>query len=332
MAEDDAQTHDDEPDEERLYHQRNDSFYRGYFKQEAVSRPLLEWKVPPAVISAYGGLGDLELAPNSYIDKDLRPFASDLLWKVKGNNAAEGPGGWFYNLWEHQKNPDAFMPLRTLRYLTGAWMDWVKSADRERGEKLPPAVALVLYQGTQEWTQPLNFTAMVDFSPGAKEDFGDLTPSFEIIPVPLDKIPEEDLPQSKLCFLGLTLMQAVARGEIFEWLDDKEAILTEVLKETGVGDSFLMLLTYISVSITVDQSPKLTEKLADLGRKSEKKMKTAYDLFIEEGLEKGREEIQHAVIWRMTDKGLSPAEIADLTDFSEAEVQRVLSENPQKTK
>ncbi len=61
-------------------------------------------------------------------------------------------------------------------------------------------------------------------------------------------------------------------------------------------------------------------------------MKTAYDLFIEEGLVKGREEIQHAVIWRMADKGLSPAEIADLTDFSETEVQKVLSEKPQEAK
>ncbi len=309
--------------ERQLVHQRNDSFFRGYFKHPPIAQPLLEWKLPPNLAMAYS-MDALELAPNSYIDDDLRPFASDLLWKAK---SATGES-WIYTLWEHQSNPYAFMPLRCLRYLTGAWMDFLKSGKRRRAEKLPPAIAVVLYQGTQEWTQPTRFRQMVEFGPVAEEHFGDYVPEFEVVLVPLDQIPEEELPQSKLCFLGLTLMQAAVRGEAIEWLEAKQDILVEVLRENGVDSSFIQMLSYVSQSVPDEKVPQLRDEIAELEKLSLTNMKTAYDVFTEEaqkrGFEKGMERGQQSIIRSMAEKGLSAEEIAKLTDLPVESVRKIL--------
>ncbi|MFU8781482.1 MAG: Rpn family recombination-promoting nuclease/putative transposase, partial [Kiritimatiellia bacterium] len=87
----------------------------------------------------------LKLAPGSYTDEALRGSESDLLYTVKVDDTQ----ALLYCLFEHQSTPDAWMPLRLLRYILGIWDQYRKQ--NPTAKKLPPVLPLVLFQGGATW-------------------------------------------------------------------------------------------------------------------------------------------------------------------------------------
>ena len=59
----------------------------------------------------------LKLQPGNYTDEALRGSESDLLYTVQIDQSP----ALLYCLFEHQSTPDAWMPLRLLRYILGIW-------------------------------------------------------------------------------------------------------------------------------------------------------------------------------------------------------------------
>ena len=76
----------------------------------------------PAAITEHFHWPSLELEPTSFVDDSLKHQESDLLFNVK----LSGHSASLYVLFEHQKKPDRWMPLRLLSYMVAFGTDGSK--------------------------------------------------------------------------------------------------------------------------------------------------------------------------------------------------------------
>lgn len=70
----------------------------------------------PTTLRQICNLNTLRLESGSFIEEDLRPHYSDILWSLE---TSEGEG-YIYVVIEHQSTPDAHMAFRLMRYAMAA--------------------------------------------------------------------------------------------------------------------------------------------------------------------------------------------------------------------
>lgn len=70
----------------------------------------------PSTLRQICNLNTLRLESGSFIEEDLRPHYSDILWSLE---TSEGEG-YIYVVIEHQSTPDAHMAFRLMRYAMAA--------------------------------------------------------------------------------------------------------------------------------------------------------------------------------------------------------------------
>jgi len=98
-----------------------------------------------------------ELVDKSFILPDFQEKEADLVYKMKLKDQEV----IFYTLMELQSTVDHQMPYRLLLYMTEIWREIVKDSDehkvKQKDFKLPVIIPIVLYNGEEKWTVPLQF-------------------------------------------------------------------------------------------------------------------------------------------------------------------------------
>lgn len=93
----------------------HDSFFKIVMSRPEAARDFLMLHLPPGLLSICN-LETLHLEPTSFVESDLKPYVSDILWSVETDRG----GGYIYALIEHQSRPEKFMTFRMLRYAVAA--------------------------------------------------------------------------------------------------------------------------------------------------------------------------------------------------------------------
>jgi hypothetical protein len=101
----------------------------------------------------------LERVGDSYVSGKLRQLRSDMVWRVRWNDATRG---WFYLyfLLEFQSTPDPIMALRLADYVVLLLAGLVRSGEVKIADGLPAVLPLVLYNGKRPWGVPLDLTSL----------------------------------------------------------------------------------------------------------------------------------------------------------------------------
>lgn len=94
--------------------------------------------------SAACATGDLRpvnarLESGSFVEDDLRPYYSDLLYSLKTSKS----DGYVHVLIEHQSSPDKYMAFRLMRYAVAARQRHLDA----RHKTLPLVIPVLFYQG-----------------------------------------------------------------------------------------------------------------------------------------------------------------------------------------
>ncbi|MBU1171552.1 MAG: Rpn family recombination-promoting nuclease/putative transposase [Proteobacteria bacterium] len=121
------------------------------------ARSFLENYLPPDLLSIFD-LNSLEICKGSFVEKDLKEFHSDLLYKVKTN----GGSAYIYFLFEHKSYPDSLIHLQLLKYMIGIWDLGIKQNKRKHLDIIVP---LVMYHGKTIWNSPENFGGLFTGTP-----------------------------------------------------------------------------------------------------------------------------------------------------------------------
>ncbi len=144
----------------------HDSSYKFLFSNPELVRDLIIGFVPDEWLHSLD-YSTLEKVPGSYISEDFRNRADDIVWRVK----VGGEWIYLYLLIEFQSSVDKYMSLRMMVYQGLLYQDLIKRAEVLDDGRLPPILPIVLYNGSQRWTAPIDVGDLIPPVPGLVEQF-----------------------------------------------------------------------------------------------------------------------------------------------------------------
>ena len=92
---------------------------------------------------------------STFVSEDFRQRETDVIWEVN----VRGTTAYLYFLIEFQSTVDRFMALRVLHYLLSFYQDLIK---QKKLHLLPPVFPIVLYNGDDRWTAPLEVAELIE--------------------------------------------------------------------------------------------------------------------------------------------------------------------------
>jgi hypothetical protein len=136
----------------------HDSVYHKIFGHPGMVAQLLREFVAEPWLDALDLDGMERLNAKFHSDTGERR-EGDMIWRIHRH----GGGGDTYLmlLLEFQSTPDRWMALRALVYVGLLWQHLVREKDLPRDGRLPPVMAVVVYNGDRRWTAPLALDELV---------------------------------------------------------------------------------------------------------------------------------------------------------------------------
>jgi hypothetical protein len=109
----------------------------------------------------------LEKCNASYVTDDLRERHSDVIWRVRLRDQ------WLYVylLIEFQSEVDRLMSIRIMTYLGLLYQDLARTGEVAPGQRFPPVLPIVLYNGRPRWTAPTSLADLIAPGPGKLRDY-----------------------------------------------------------------------------------------------------------------------------------------------------------------
>jgi predicted transposase YdaD len=136
---------------------KHDTGYKALFSEPRMVEDLLRGFVHGGWVKRLD-FASLEKANTHFVSEELLRREDDVIWrlKIKGR-------GWLYIylLLEFQSTPDPWMALRIMVYVGLLWQDLIKQKVVKAGEKLPPVIPVVLYNGTDPWNAPVELEELI---------------------------------------------------------------------------------------------------------------------------------------------------------------------------
>ncbi len=159
---------------------------------------------------------NIRLADQEFVLANFGKRYLDVVWEVK----LAGRDIYVFIIVEQQTRTDFTMPLRTLTYSTGVFLNIYENTDQKertsKGFRMPAVVAIVFHNGEGRWTAPTRFR---DYQEGY-ELFGDHGIDFEYYLVDLSQLPQNYIMSTnKLIDNIFAVDQVREREEMLEVLE-----------------------------------------------------------------------------------------------------------------
>lgn len=147
--------------------QPHDAAYKLLFSHPAMVADLLKGYLAREWIGELD-LNRLEAVAESHLSDDLRERRNDCIWRVPWRDPAGGDPVWLYVylILEFQSRVDETMAVRMLVYLGLLYQDLLRAREITP-DALPPVLPVVLYNGQDRWTAPVQLAAQVPRFPAA---------------------------------------------------------------------------------------------------------------------------------------------------------------------
>jgi predicted transposase YdaD len=149
----------------------HDKVFREVYSNKENAWSLLADKLPDKVLKLVD-LNTLEISKDSFIEKELADYYSDILYKV---NLTDGSQGFIYVLFEHKSYYDKFVHLQLLEYMVKIWRLYIKQHKGETS-KLPIVIPLLICHGRKGW--PEDTERLISLLSGPVEEIAGYIPDF----------------------------------------------------------------------------------------------------------------------------------------------------------
>ena len=223
--------------------QPHDRFFKQVFGRRQTAAAFFQAYLPVELAAAVDWTS-LELVSGSFVDAALRNRQSDLLYRARMQETTV----FLYCLFEHQRQVDAWMPLRLLGYMLRIWDEALRA--QPKAIRLPPIIPLVLYQGAQRWSAPAQFFDLIEAPAALREALRLYQPCFEHLLLDLSRFSATEIRGDVAGRLGLSLMKAVAEDRLVQWIEEYGSLLHEVMQAQDVTRLFEVLLRYLFAADT----------------------------------------------------------------------------------
>lgn len=235
----------------------HDKLFKETFSNLEHARSFLENYLPSDLLAVFN-LDSLEICKGSFVEKSLKEYHSDLLYKIKTSSGQ----AYIYFLFEHKSYPDSLIHLQLLKYMIGIWRLGIK---QNKSKKLDIIVPLVMYHGKNEWNTPPNFGGL--FGDAFKDKTGGVQqryiPDFHYLLFDLHHISDEEIRGTIVSRLVMLVFKHIFDPDFERKLPGILHLLKELAgKETGL-QYIESLLRYLLSNVENMSGDKLKSLVAD---------------------------------------------------------------------
>ena len=262
----------------------HDKFFKELLSHKDGARDFFIHYLPREILKLLD-LKGIEIVKESFIEKELKEYFSDLLYKV---SLSESPA-YLYMLFEHKSYPDRLTALQLIEYMVKIWRLHLK---QNPGKKLPLIIPLVVYHGAEPWRLG---TRLTDLLLGPTEALANYIPDFQFLLYDLSRYGDEELKGMIVSRVGLLVMKHIFRDDLPEVLKKVMELLAELSDKKRALDFVETIIRYVinasdEVSLkdlkTIIEQSYFQKKEGELMTIAEQLRKEGH----ERGLQKGREQ------------------------------------------
>ncbi|UAK20617.1 Rpn family recombination-promoting nuclease/putative transposase [Kluyvera sp. CRP] len=298
----------------------HDLVFKTFLSTMETARDFIAIHLPPALLQLCD-LQTLQLESGSFIEEDLHPYFSDMLYSLK---TACGDG-YIHVLIEHQSSPDRHMAFRLMRYAIAAMQRHLEAGHNA----LPLVIPILFYQGRRS-PYPNSMNWLDEFSDPvvAGRIYSQNFPLVDITVIPDDEI------MRHRSMAALTLIQKHIRQRDLTRLLDKLAIL--LTRNHISGQQVIALVNYMLQAGEAqdartllyemaqrapqygDELMTLAEQLKQEGRNEG--IQQGIQQGMQQGIQTGEREASRKIARAMLEKGIPAADIIEMTGVSAEEL------------
>ena len=255
----------------------HDKFFKEVFSRREVAVDFLRNYLPEEVFSCLDE-ESIHLRKDSFVDKELRAYFSDLLYQA---NLKDGSESYVYVLFEHKSYPEPLIAFQLLRYMVKIW-----EQDLRQGfsAKLSSIIPIVIYHGTARWNIDERFISLFK----CPKEIKCFVPDFSYALCDISRFSDEKIRGVVVLKSTLLLLKYILRDELRDHLPGILGLLRELTgKKTGM-EYLETVLTYVSRGTDrVDEEDvrcAVEEAFPQIGGDI---MPTLAEKWIEQGLQQG---------------------------------------------
>jgi predicted transposase/invertase (TIGR01784 family) len=258
---------------------------------------------------------------NSFVDESLKERFDDVIWTVKWGTKRL----YIYILLEFQSEIDFHMSVRIMTYLGLLYQDLIKSGAVKSGNKLPPVLPILLYNGQPRWNAPVNVSDCIRKSPRGLEKY---QPRLEYLLIDENAYGNYELEIQK------SLVSALFQLERQQTPEQVREIVTRLIDWLGSTENqslrraFTVWLGRVILPSRYpdDKIPEFHD-LQEVNAMLSETVKSWPSQWLQEGIEKGDKLRCEKIALKMIAKGKSFEEISEITELSIKQIEQLVQNN-----
>ncbi|EBW5028843.1 Rpn family recombination-promoting nuclease/putative transposase [Salmonella enterica] len=280
----------------------HDAAFRSFLANPDVARDFMELHLP-AELRALCDLSTLHLESGTFVEDDLRQYASDILWSMK---TTSGDDGYIHLLIEHQSGYDKNIAFRQMRYAVAAMQRHLEAGH----DKLPLVIPLQFYHG--ERSPYPHSTNWLDCFSNPEIACKIYTNPFPLVDVTV--LDDDEIVNHRRMAALTLLMKHIRQRDMMELLDRLSLVMVEV------SDEQVRVLIHYMMNASESLSREFMQALAARLPQHEEKIMTLAETLKQEGAVKKAQ----AIARQLQKMGMTPEQIKQATGLSDAELKKIL--------
>jgi predicted transposase/invertase (TIGR01784 family) len=298
----------------------HDKFLRAILSNRDIAIDYFKVCLPQNVAEMLD-LSTLTQLPDTYISKELRKTASDIVYACRAKRSKQELR--ISLLLEHKSTPEKFTPVQILSYIASGHLKQIA-----QDNNISPIIPVLLYHGKEGWPYRTLASLFKDIS----EDLGPFIPDYDYIYHDLGEITDEQINALENKFLQasfLALKYSQLKEHLIKWIP---TILSLAM---GSGENLNHNIIVYIFGVSGLKEEEINEILEDVPANIKHTVMNTLDIFVEkgkkigleEGLDKGRQEKTETVIRNLLQSsGLSEEQIASAAEVTVAYVAQIREE------
>ncbi len=230
----------------------HDKLFKNTWSNLEAAHSFLSHYLPEKVLK-FIDLNTLEISKDSFVEKELKEYFSDILYKID----LDGESGYIYLLFEHKSHVDKLAHLQLLGYLHKIWE---LDQKQKRKASLPVIVPLLLYHGPRKWKSPTRFSALFH---GPGDALAEYIPDFEYILYDLSRYSDEEIKGSIMLRVVMLLFKHIFDPDLRDKLPGILSLMQDLMDhDTGLKylETLLIYLFNTMDDLEVDEIKGFVEK------------------------------------------------------------------------
>ncbi len=263
----------------------HDKFFKETFSNISVAKDFMENYLPKSVKNIID-IDTLEPQKDSFVNKELKEVFSDMLFRVNINKRE----GYIYFLFEHKSYISKNISFQLLKYMIEIWETKLK---KEKIDKLPMIIPLVIYHGRDEWKIKTTLGEMIKGYEELPEDVKNYLPNYEYLLYDLSKYTDEQIKGEIILRIFVTAFRDIfskdGRTTVKTVLRAIESLKELKDKQTSIEyfETFIRYILNAGKRLTKEDITDIVKSIENAYPEGSEVVMTLAEQFRQEGMQKG---------------------------------------------